>query len=270
MKDVSFSTISTAVKLSAVGVFMMLNTACGGGSWVTNASLSTYTQNSDTYGKISVDLGTSGLLFPNMSVPILDPKNPAAMIGAVSLVGGSASAAQLALSLNLTRVANLPKTGAAPMLPNGLPIPVAGIDPASLMVFSVGGNKSQVYVEMNTAAKQGMIGVAIPISQFDSIGKATYGLLNLMPSFQLGNGVTGTAGLFSGMNPGQNGFALFLDISALLQQVKILSVQTLSMRSAAPVQPHVYLNVNQGSSAQQANAMYRLYQLQGRRLSVSK
>lgn len=269
MRDVSISAI---VKMGAVGALLLLNTACGGGNWVTNASLTTFTQNNSTFGKISVDLGTSGLLFPTMTVPILDPKNPSAVIGGLSLVGGSMSAAQLSVSVDLTRIANLPKTGASATLPNGMAIPIAGVNPANLMVFNVGGNKSQVYVEMDPTNKQGMFGVAIPIQQFDSIGKATGGLINIMPSFQLGNGITGTAGLFTSMNPGQNGFALFVDVSALLQQVKVLSVARSSVPSGAPavVRPHSYLNVNQGSSSQQAKVFYKLYQLQGVKLNVAR
>lgn len=254
-----------------------LLTACGGSNnWISNGSVSTYTQNQDVYGKVSVDIGTSGLLFPTLQVPVY---NNGAPIGQLSLLSGLGSSnSQLAVDINLSQIARLPRLGNAPTLPNGMPIPVAGVDPQNLLVLMAGSNQTRVYVDFNSQTKSGLLGVAIPFRQFDGLGQATGGLLNIMPSFKLPNGLTGTAGLFTGAGPGQSGFALFVDISSIANTVsasnsmstnKGLSVQ--SVRAASTPRQLQFLNVSRGSTMQQMRAYSTIQQLSQRqtRLTVS-
>jgi hypothetical protein len=63
-----------------------------------------------------------------------------------------------------------------------------------------------------------VLGFSIPIKAFDGIGK-NVGNINLLPVFNV-EGVRGAAGTYFSREPGENGIALFADISASLTEIK--------------------------------------------------
>lgn len=210
----------TLLKMAAAVAFVSLTAACGAQdkNWVKDANIETYNMNGEIYGSITTYLDSGSMSLPNLTLPIYDRRNPGQPVGSFtikqSLFGDAKS--ELTVAVNLSQVADLPGTGAAAVLPNGEPLPVAGIDPANLLVFDVAGSKAKVYLDLDTLGGRAMFGVAVPIKQFDQIGRYTGGA-NLFPAFELENGMRGTFGIFTGITSGNSGFALFLDASSLLK-----------------------------------------------------
>lgn len=213
------------------GLFHLLLSACGSSSWVKDATIRSYPKNNDIYAEISAYLDTGAMSLPAIQLPIFNPQQSFNELGLFSLRPSFASgiSTELSIAINLTEVARLNRAGQA-LLPNGNPLPVAGYSSQSVLQFSVGGKSTQVYVSIDSSKGQGLIGVAVPIRQFDQLGQYAPGV-NLFPTFTLGNGVRGSFGIFTGLSSGQNGFALFLDMSQLLQDPQ---VQTALAQVAAP------------------------------------
>lgn len=277
----NFNKSGTFLRLAAGVIVLPALTACGmsSGNWVKNAAISTYQSGNDTYGKVTVGLSTNGMILPALDVPIIDPKNPSVAFGEFSILPNLTTGADLGVAVNLSRLVSLPSPGASPTLPNGMMIPVSGISPNSLYAFSVGGNRTQIYLDLNMQAQSAMLGIAIPIAQLDQVGSYTGGLVNIFPSFQLQNGVAGTAGVFTGMQPGQSGLALFMNVSSLLNQaIPMAAVQTRSVGPRLPAArfasqkvtavPHEYLDVSTGSSSAQWQVMKKLSDMSSRRTKL--
>jgi hypothetical protein len=259
-------TSKLAFRLAAVVAILTLNTACGAISFINNATVSTTTVNNDTYGNLSVDLGTVGLVFPTLSLPITEPNQPGVTLGTVAIANGnSLSQATLTVSVDLTKLDSIPHLGNSAVLPNGQAIPVSGIDTNNLLVLNAPGTNIAIYVDFNQVAQSGMLGVAIPIQQLNAVGLLSGGIVNIFPSFQLSNGVTGTAGIFTGMMPGTSGLAMFVDVTQMVQAMPTVpSPQSLSdARSYQGLSrtKHSFLSVRNGSSAQQSQVLSEIYKL---------
>ena len=216
----------TIAKIASISFFLM-NTACGGKdfNWVKDADIQSYQSNGEVYGELITYLDTGGMQLPSIMLPILNPKNPSQTIGQFALRSnfGADYDSELFVQLNISKIANIPGVGRAPRLPNGSAIPVGGIDTNKLLMLEVGGTKTLVYVSIDTQAKQGMLGAAVPIKQFDTIGSTLPGV-NIFPTFNVGNNIRGTFGIFTGAGSGQNGFALFIDASGLLQNKAVTTL----------------------------------------------
>ncbi len=100
-------------------------------------------------------------------------------------------------------------------LPNGNMVPLI----ANNQVIAVNiGNGARLYLALSENVTA--IGVAVPISAFDSIGQSLPGL-NFFPIVNTGD-VIGTAGIFTGAQPGQNGIAVVADVSKIVNMGKLL------------------------------------------------
>lgn len=244
-----------------VGLVLSLNVACSGGgnSVVKNAQINTYANSGEQYADVSVDVNLFGMSLPSLSFPIQNPKNPTQVLGQLSLSQSTfpGATSELGLAMNLTKIASLPVGSANPYLPNGQPIPVTGVDPARLLTFDIGPS-AKMYLDLNTMAGSAIVGVALPIQQFDSIGSRLPGI-NVFPNFQLPNGIKGVAGVFTG-GVGQNGLAVFLDASAMLPK----STPSISAYSFLTMPTHKFFSVSNATSRQEQQIMMKLYELSSR------
>ena len=75
------------------------------------------------------------------------------------------------------------------------------------------------------------LGVAVPIKTFDGIGSAV-GAINLFPVFTIDK-VVGAAGIFTGTQSGQNGFALIADVTQYVNMQNIFVPQAAAKLSFA-------------------------------------
>lgn len=243
-------------------------------NFVKSVNLKTYHYENDAYAEVQAVLNSANMQMPSIDLPIVDPRHPGSIYGRVSLkptVGGDA---ELGIAVNLTDVAQVP--GNDPRLPNGAALPVGGLDSARVVPLPVANTGARVYLALDGGfdgginAKTLMIGTAIPIREFNNIGRYVGGA-NIFLPFQFNNGVRGIAGIFTGQGDGQNGFALFVDVSALIPQQQF-ALARYSLRSVAaaeqPAKPLVFREIKP-SAAKERRLNERLYYLNKRRTRLS-
>ncbi len=194
------------------------STACGkkgsGGGLVTGAQFSTIEENGDLYGKVDVLLNTGTVLLPSFELPILNPKNPGAIYGSVSMRDALSAGTQLGISFNLTEISGLEGTDGS-VLPNGRAIPVFLADGSKPIAISIQRN-SRAYFAFSEGTA--VVGAAVVIPEFDRISSSV-GPIDIFFPFQGSNGISGVAGLFSSNQPGQSGLAVFIDASEAVKGI---------------------------------------------------
>lgn len=199
--------------LVGLGVLVFLS-ACGKGNWVQDARLRSYVEGGDQYGEVIARVQSGQMQLPSLEIPIVRPQQPGVIFGRVAVRGGVGGASDVSIALNLTRVAKLPTGSSDLTLPNGSPLPVAGVDPSKTLSFQLGDGHSKVYVNMSPESGTAMVGTALVIPQFNVGIPAEI----FLPFVSSDGKVHGLAGVFTGALPMTSGFGLFADISGLLQQ----------------------------------------------------
>ena len=115
-------------------VLMFTSGGCGKkgvGGLVSGAQFSTTEENGDLFGNLNVLLSTGGVLLPSFDLPILNPRNPGAVYGTISMRDALSAGTQLGISVNLSEISGLEGADGS-LLPNGRAIPVflgAGVRP---------------------------------------------------------------------------------------------------------------------------------------------
>ena len=206
-------------------VMLMFVVSCGGsGSNVLNGiQVSTSQVGNDTMMSFSANINLGAMSFASISLPILHPRGQTP-IGSLELTSGLAGQSQIKINVNMSAVADINVSQA--VLPNGNMIPLIANNPT--IAIKIGGG-ARVYLTLGQGVTA--IGVAVPISAFDSIGQSLPGL-NFFPIVQQGD-VVATAGVFTGLQPGQNGIAVVADVSKLVNFGSMMpSSQLLLAKSA--------------------------------------
>ncbi len=199
----------------AIAFLGMSLSACSNSSWVKGASLATETVNNNDYISLTTTLDTGSMTLIPISIPIQNPNNPSEQLGQLSIQTGMGTGAQLSLKVNLSSALNIPGSSSAGKLPNGTDIPVATPDANKWIQIPIRGQSSRIYLNLDTANKTAVMGVAVGISNLN-VGVGA----NLLIPFNV-SGVNGLAGVYSGTVAGQSGFALFADASSLLKTTNI-------------------------------------------------
>ncbi len=203
--------------------------ACGkkgsGGGLVTGAQFSTIEENGDLYGKVDVLLNTGNVLLPAFELPILNPKNPGAIYGTISMRDALSAGTQLGLSFNLSEISGLEGADGS-LLPNGKAVPVFLANGTKPISISIQKN-SRAYFAFSEGTA--VVGAAVVIPEFDKISSSV-GAIDIFFPFQGSNGISGVAGLFSSNQPGQSGLAIFVDAS---QAVKGISEKSMNRALAS-------------------------------------
>ncbi len=203
----------------------------GGSSLVSGARFSTAEEQGDLFGDLKVVLNTGNVMLPAFDVPILNPRNPGAIYGAVSMRDALPYGTEIGVRVNLSEIAGVEGLDGT-TLPNGRPIPVAlsqGVQPYSV---AIRGN-SRVYFAFSESTA--LIGTAVVISEMDRVGSYV-GPIDLFFPFEAENGVRGAAGIFSSVQSGQSGVAVFVDASSVMKSVpqQLLNREmTVAMKSSA-------------------------------------
>lgn len=215
-----------------VGALGLSQVACSSSSgFVQNVKFGSVEQNGVDFIEVRTALNLNGLLLSALAIPIFDPKNPGQLIGQVSVVSGlGGGAAELVILIRSDVLPNLPVASQG-LLPNGTPIPVAGIDRNRWVTLSV-GSASRVYLNVDLAQSKAVLGVALGVDAL-----TTGVLANVLIPFQ-SNNVSGLAGIYSGAQAGQSGFALFVEANRLLDSqmaVQPALARGMSLKTAAPV-----------------------------------
>ncbi len=205
-------------------VMLMFIVSCGGaGSNVLNGiQVSTSQVGNDTMMSFSANINLGAMSFASISLPIIHPRGQTP-IGSLELTSGLAGQSQIKINVNMSAVADINVSQA--VLPNGNMIPLIANNPT--IAIKIGGG-ARVYLTLGQGVTA--IGVAVPISAFDQIGQSLPGL-NFFPIVQQGD-VVATAGIFTGLQPGQNGIAVVADVSKLVNFGSMMPSSQLLAKSA--------------------------------------
>ncbi len=209
-------------------LFSTLFTSCGnsgnGSKVVSDIQLSAYTEEGDIYAEFSALLDLGNITLPTIQFPVIHPDSNE-WLGEINLAATMGGDNELGLVVNLSNATGLQgQTGAK--LPNGMNIPVGGLGDAEIVQLPVSGGKAQVYIAMDSGVA--MVGVAVPIKGLDSLGSSV-GTTGFFPTFSI-EGVRGIAGIFTGSS-GQNGIALFVDLSAVIDPENFIPQSELALKS---------------------------------------
>jgi hypothetical protein len=221
---------------------------------LTGVKVETKTIDDDIWMSFAADMNLGAMSFASISVPVLHPHGQAP-IGQMEMISGLGGVNQLKISVNVSELADV--QAAQAVLPNGNMIPLI----ANNQTIAVNiGNGARVYLTISE--KVTAIGVAVPVSAFDSLGQSLPGL-NFFPIVTSGD-VVGTAGIFTGLKAGQNGIAVVADVSKVVNLGSILSKASPMMAiQAEEVQDAVKLDYRSqsGSVAQKAKLDSLIYEL---------
>lgn len=214
-----FANILTLVMLS----FFAVSCGSNGAGTLQGVQVSTTTNsNNDVMMSFAANLNLGALSFAAISLPIYNPQSKT-QVGQVELVPGLNGVNQIKISVNLTSLSGVQTTMA--VLPNGNMIPlIAGNQTVAVNL----GNGARLYLSVSENVTA--IGVAVPISAFDQIGSTLPGL-NFFPIMNT-NGVVATAGIFTGLNAGQNGIAVVADLSSIIKLGNIMPSSSIAMLQA--------------------------------------
>jgi hypothetical protein len=236
---------------------LALTTGCGK-KFVTGGGVSTVLNPAgDQVAEVFLQVDPGQIIFPTVTLPIFDPRNPSVNYGHLALKPLGTGRGEVRIGVNLSTIAHLP-AGAA-VLPNGLAIPVLGTAQARVLSIPVPNTRFVIYVAIDINGGElgkspvAMIGAALPFVEFDAIGTAV-GDANLFLSFDLPQRIIGTAGMFGGRRSGTSGIGVFVDVSGLIEE--LAPVPPALMASSGVRAPSnrklklQYVNVNPGSSKQ--------------------
>lgn len=196
--------------------------SCGGSSpsnVLSGVKVATETRNDDVWISFAADLQLGAMSFAAISVPVIHPRGNMP-VGQLDLTPGLNGMSTIKISVDVSSLSDVQTASAT--LPNGNMIPLI----ANNQVIAVNiGNGARVYLALSD--KVTAIGVAIPISAFDQLGQTLPGL-NFFPIVNVDK-VIGTAGIFTGAKPGQNGIAVVADVSKIVNVGSLLGASSAMM-----------------------------------------
>jgi hypothetical protein len=216
------------VKAATLVVISVFVSACGNRPQVvTGVQVQSSTVNQDVILALSADLDLGAMSFPAVTLPILHPRGQTP-IGSVDLLPVLGGKNQIKISVNVSSLADIQASQAT--LPNGNAVPLIANNPTITIPLGAG---AELYLTVGANAVA--LGVAVPIKTFDGIGSAV-GAINLFPMFNIDK-VVGAAGIFTGSQAGQNGFAIIADVTQYVNMQDIFVPQAAaSMMKMAMVQ----------------------------------
>lgn len=193
----------------------MLISACGKQKpMVTDIRVAPSYQGSDVIISVDADLSLGNVTLPATNIPIYLPSTWQD-IGSVQMRVNGVGANNLKISLNLSAISQIEAQRA--LLPNGSTLPLIGENKTIVIPIQ---NKLNVYVSFGDGIAA--LGVAVPFKNLDGLGQ-NVGTTALFPVFNIQN-VFGTAGLYTSKTKGENGFALFADLSRVLDPVHFIDI----------------------------------------------
>lgn len=204
-------------KLSALLLLVLTFTfaSCGKQKpMVTDLKVKPVYEGSDLAIALSANLSIGNVQLPSASIPIYMPKTWRE-IGAVEMVTIKPGQNFLKVKLNMSKIAQLEAKQST--LPNGGLLPLIGENKTIVIPVA---KKVNIYVSFGDGIAA--LGVAIPFKTLDGLG-AKVGTTNLFPVFNIGK-VFGSAGLYTSKTAGQNGFALFADLTNVLDPVHFIEL----------------------------------------------
>lgn len=225
------------LNLITLVMLSLIVSACGKRPQVvTGIQVQSSVVDQDVMLALKADLDLGSMSFPSVTLPILHPRGQTP-IGSVDLLPVLGGKNQIKISVNVSSLADIQATSAT--LPNGNMVPLIAQNPTITIAL---GKGAKLYLTIGANAVA--LGVAVPISTFDGIGRSV-GAINLFPTFTIDR-VVGAAGIFTGAQAGQNGFALVADVTQYVNMQDIFvpqqEAQMMRMALVQEEQPRVRLD----------------------------
>lgn len=218
-------------------MFFSCGTGNGENPMVTDVRLASQTNDGDIFVEIDATLDLGNITLPSIQYPVIHPKT-SELIGEINLGTTFSGTTELTLSINLTNITRVPSI-ANSKLPNGLNLPVGGLRDIDVVQIPIADNRAQVYIAMGDGIA--MAGVAVVVSGMDQIGHEI-GTSGFFPMFEIDD-VKGIGGIFTSSNVGQNGLALFVDLSSVIDPQNFLAQSSrLKSGSVFAMRATPYLN----------------------------
>lgn len=203
------------LKPFALLVLLVSFASCGSQKpMVDDILVSPYYENDDLHISLSANLSIGNVNLPQASFPIIHPKS-GEEIGIVSMISLGGNQNLLDLAVNVSAISNLNSEVAK--LPNGSILPLIGNNRSIVIPI---GSKVELYLSIGDG--QVALGVSLPFKTLDKVG-AKIGTSALFPMFNIKE-VVGSAGLYFSREAGKNGFALFADVTNVLDPVMFLDI----------------------------------------------
>jgi hypothetical protein len=189
-------------------------TACSqsGSVALKGVDVSTSVVGTDTYITMDATVSMGSLKFPNVEVPIINPKG-LQVLGQMALQSLSDGTNKLTVSIDYEAATRLDPT-LGNSLPNLRELPLQLGIPAGTSIIGIPIlQNSRIYVG-GDSQKNLYIGAAIAIPAFDTILSQVPLPLNIFFNYPFSTDITGYAGLFTGTQAGENGIGVFVKRSA--------------------------------------------------------
>lgn len=209
---------------------------------VTNVVLSNWVKDGDSWVQLTASLNTGGFMLAGINVPIYDPKDTTKIYGQLSLLPNLCNAGStctgggdLVVAVNTSQLSG--SQAVFTDLPNGTPIPVGGLQNATLIGIPVGKTGARIYLAFGKGVA--VFGTAIPFSALDPASKYTPGV-NVFQPLTFGK-VNLLAGLFIGSNtqPKTTGVALFADLSSVIGNITPAPASILATETQSSIDPSI-------------------------------
>ncbi len=182
---------------ASVVAFALMGCGANGKGVISNVAFSNSITNNELYVGLDATMASGGLVLPNVTLPLYNPKNPAQTLGTIQTNG-----THIIVAVNATQALKLPGLVDGTKLPSGAAIPLvlpAGLTPVAIPAFN---SNSLVYVAVS--GQQIMLGVAVSILKQDGLNLP----LNVFLPFKINAEISGTGGFFLGATQGVAVFAL--------------------------------------------------------------
>ncbi|MCX7978111.1 MAG: hypothetical protein N2578_03830 [Bdellovibrionaceae bacterium] len=193
-------------KFAAAALASVALSACGGttGSSVKNVKLRTYVdQNTkNLMAEMEAEFDSSNVIFPTAYIPVVDPNDNNRPLGVIRTEMTLDGKNMLYITADASRI-KLGNFLPDNKLPNGNPIPVAGIQ--DLMTVPAGKN-SKLYLGWYQGKM--VLGAAMAVKEFDGLAGYIPGA-NIFFTLPSDSGVRGVAGFFTGTQSGTSGLGIF-------------------------------------------------------------
>lgn len=178
---------------------------------LTGVKVESQQRDQELWVAFSADLNLGEMSLPNLSLPVIHPRT-LGQIGSLEL--GKSLGVQNFFKLNLNFSAISDLRTSTPKLPNGNTVPLIANNQSITINIPNGG---RIYLTLSDTVTA--LGFAIPIKQFDEIGRRAPGV-SLFPLISIDRMVA-TAGIFTSQTSGQNGFAIVADLSNYIKMQDI-------------------------------------------------
>lgn len=212
--------------------------ACSQESVIKGAELTTQTQQGNLFVGLKTHLDSNSIQIMNIQLPIYNPDSPLEILGMLQVNSPAPGVTDVDLLVNFTRVTQIPSLKAERGLPNGTFFPVMGVKTDNWYSIPLSDSRiSKLYLNVDLAASKVVLGYALGT---DAVSAGI--IANLFTGFS-SNGITGYGGLYSGVQPGQSGFAIFADVSSILKSTvtpKVFFVDNTTESRKKPLQKRLW------------------------------